>query len=150
MAEKIIAVNRKARHSYSIESTFEAGLVLVGTEVKSLREGKANLKDSYGRFKGGELYLVNAHISEYRFGNRGNHDPIRDRKLLLKKRELRKLIGKVSEKGKTLVPLKLYFKGGIAKVEMAVASGKKLFDKREDLKKRDANREMARAIKHRV
>jgi SsrA-binding protein len=149
MPDKTITENRKARHNYTIEETLEAGLVLVGTEVKSLREGRANLQDSYGKFKGGELYLVNAHISEYTFGNRGNHDPLRDRKLLLKKKEIRKLIGKVTEKGKTLIPLKMYFKQGIAKVLIAVASGKKQFDKREDLKKKDAEREMARAFKRR-
>src|SRR3972149_8049975 len=121
--EKNITVNRKARHEYSILQTFEAGIILQGTEVKALRQGKANLVDSYANIKDGEVWLVSAHISEYSHGNISNHEPTRTRKLLLNSSEIRKLIGKVKEKGLTLIPLRLYFKGGKVKVELALAKG---------------------------
>jgi SsrA-binding protein len=146
--EKNITVNRKARHEYSILQVFEAGIVLVGTEVKALRQGKANLVDSYGKLKNGEVWLVNAHISEYTQGNINNHNPRRERKLLLNKSEIRKLIGKTREKGLTLVPLRLYFKNGKAKVELALAKGKKVYDKRRDIAKKDLQREQERRIKY--
>ena len=152
MAEKVneknITVNRKARHEYTIVQTWEAGIVLVGTEVKSLRQGKANLVDSYAKIKEGEVWLINLHISEYTQGNINNHDPKRDRKLLLKKSEIRKLIGKTKEKGLTLVPLRLYFKNGKVKVEIALAKGKKVYDKRKDIAKRDFERDQERKIKY--
>ena len=147
MAEKLICQNKKARHNYSIEDTYEAGIALVGTEVKSLREGRANLGDSYGRIKNGEVFLVDAHISPYSHANRFNHDPLRTRKLLLHKKEIRRLIGKVQEKGFTLIPLRLYFSNGKAKVELGLAKGKKLFDKRETLKRKTMERDMERGRK---
>ncbi|OIP91695.1 MAG: SsrA-binding protein, partial [Syntrophaceae bacterium CG2_30_49_12] len=134
MSEKIICQNKTARHNYSIADTYEAGIILLGTEVKSLREGKGNLKDSYGLVKDGEVYLHDMHIGPYSHGNHSNHDPLRVRKLLLHKREIKKLYGKSREKGLTLVPLKLYFKKGKVKIEIGVGSGKKLYDKREDIK----------------
>ncbi len=147
---KIAADNRKARHDYFIHESYEAGLVLTGTEVKSLRAGKANLKDSYGQIdKNAEIYLHNLHISPYDQGNRFNHDPLRPRKLLLHKTEITKLIGKVKEKGYTLVPLKIYFTRGKAKVELALVTGKKLYDKRHDLAEKDARREVERVLKDR-
>lgn len=148
-AIKIITENRKARHDYHIEETYEAGIVLTGTEVKSLRAGRANLRDSYGEIRQGEVYLVNAHISPYEQGNRFNHDPKRPRKLLLHRAEINRLAGRVQQKGLTLVPLRLYFKGGRAKVEIALARGKKLYDRREDIAARDAEREMRRAARER-
>jgi SsrA-binding protein len=141
---KLIVSNRKARYEYHILDSMEAGLVLQGTEVKSLRDGRANLQDSYARFDRGELWLYNLHISPYEPGNRFNHDPLRPRKLLMRQRELRKLIGQVEQKGLTLVPLDLHFSRGRAKVNLGVVKGKKLHDKREDAKTRDAEREMAR------
>ncbi|WP_418790954.1 SsrA-binding protein SmpB [Phosphitispora sp. TUW77] len=151
MAEniKIITDNRKARHDFHIEETYEAGIVLAGTEVKSLRAGRANLKDSFARVDNGEVFLYNAHISPYEQGNRFNHDPVRTRKLLMHKHEIRKLIGRVQEKGLTLVPLKMYFKNGKAKVQLALAKGKKLYDKRDDMAARDAKREMEKAFRER-
>ncbi len=146
--EKNITVNRKARHDYHILQTYEAGIVLLGTEVKALREGKANLVDSYATIKSGEVWLVGAHISEYKQGNINNHNPTRDRKLLLNKSEIRKLIGKTKEKGLTLIPLRLYFKKGRVKVELALAKGKKSYDKRETIAKRDFQREQERKIKY--
>lgn len=146
---KIVCQNKKARFDYHIIEVIEAGMVLVGTEVKALREGRANLKDSYARIKNGELYLVQAHISPYSHAHYDNHDPERVRKLLVHKRELKRLTGKTQEKGLTLVPLKIYFKEGKAKVELALASGKKSYDKRETLKRKDQKREMERAIKDR-
>jgi SsrA-binding protein len=146
---KIVCQNKKARHDYHIIEVIEAGMVLVGTEVKSLREGRANLKDSYARIRNGELYLVQAHISPYSHAHYDNHDPERVRKLLVHKRELKRLTGKTQEKGLTLVPLKIYFKEGKAKVVLALASGKKSYDKRETLKRKDQKREMERAIKER-
>ncbi|MGA7617542.1 MAG: SsrA-binding protein SmpB [Thermoanaerobaculia bacterium] len=145
--EKPVATNRKAYHEYHILSKHEAGLALTGTEVKSLREGRANLKDSYVIFKGHEAFLFGAHISPYSHGNRENHDPERTRKLLLHRREIEKLASTVQEKGLTVIPLRLYFKGGLAKAEIAVVKGKKLYDKRETEKKREADRETAAAIK---
>ncbi len=146
--EKNITVNRKARHEYSILQTFECGIVLVGTEVKSLREGKANLVDSYAVIKNGEVWLLSLHISEYKQGNINNHIPTRDRKLLLNKSEIRKLIGKTKEKGLTLIPLRLYFKNGRVKVELALAKGKKVYDKRQDIAKKDFQRDQERRIKY--
>ncbi|MGD8401730.1 MAG: SsrA-binding protein SmpB [Bacillota bacterium] len=149
MAErKNIAVNRRARHEYFIEATFETGIVLTGTEVKALRLGKGNLQDSYAQIQNNEIYLYNCHISPYDFGNRFNHEPLRTRKLLLHRGEIVRLFSKVREKGLTLVPLQMYFnERGRVKVEIALARGKKLYDKREDLAKRDAGREMERAIR---
>lgn len=140
----IVTTNRKARHEYHIIETLEAGIVLKGTEVKSLRQGRANLQESYALIRKGEVWLVRMHINPYEQGNINNHDPLRDRKLLLHKQEIRRLVGKVSEKGLTLIPLKVFFKNGIAKVELAVARGKKLYDKREAIKQRDYEREMRR------
>ena len=147
MGEKLICQNKKAWHNYFIENKYEAGISLLGTEVKSLREGKANLGDSYGKIKNGEIFLVDAHISPYTHGNRFNPDPLRTRKLLLHKREIRRLIGKVQEKGFTLIPLRLYFSDGKAKVELGLAKGKKLFDKRETIKRRTMERDMERGRK---
>jgi len=146
---KIVCQNKKARHDYHIIEVIEAGMVLLGTEVKSLREGRANLKDSYARIRDGELYLVQAHITPYSHASYDNHDPERVRKLLVHKRELKRLTGKTQEKGLTLVPLKIYFKDGKAKIELALASGKKSYDKRETLKRQTQKREMERAIKDR-
>ena len=146
---KIVCENRKARHNYFIEDRYEAGMVLQGTEVKSLRDGKANLLDAYAVFKGGELWLINAHIAPYSHGNVANHDPIRSRKLLLKSDELHKLWGKIEIKGYSLVPLKMYFKKGVAKVEIGLGRGKKAFDKRASDKEREVKREMAKIQKSR-
>ncbi len=150
-SEKIICQNKLARRNYFIEDTYETGIVLVGTEVKALREGRGNLKDSYAGVKNGEVFLYDMHISPYSHGNRYNHDPLRARKLLLHKREIRKLYGKSREKGLTLVPLKAYFKNGKVKIEIGAGKGKKLYDKREDMKRKDDRRDMERALreKHR-
>ncbi|MGH7689548.1 MAG: SsrA-binding protein SmpB [Gemmatimonadaceae bacterium] len=139
-----IARNKRARHDYHILETWEAGLVLTGTEVKSLRDGKASLVDAYGIVKQGEVFLLNLHISAYKEGSYNNHEPTRTRKLLLHRRQIRRLIGAVEREGLTLVPLDLYFKHGVAKVTLALGKGKKLHDKRETAKARDAEREMAR------
>jgi SsrA-binding protein len=147
--EKLIASNKKAFHDYFILQKAEAGLALTGTEVKSLRDGKANIKDSYVLFKDGEAFLFNAHISPYSHGNLQNHEAERNRKLLLHRREIEKLREQVVEKGLTVVPLRLYFKGGRVKVEIAVVRGKKLYDKRETEKKRELDREAAVAMKQR-
>ncbi|MBP2645928.1 MAG: smpB [Firmicutes bacterium] len=144
---KIVAENRKARHDYHIHENYETGIALTGTEVKSLRAGKANLKDSYARIDNGELMLHNMHISPYDPGNRFNHEPMRTRKLLMHRYEINKLIGKTKEKGYTLVPLKLYFTRGKAKLELGLATGKKTYDKRQDIAERDAKREVARAFR---
>jgi SsrA-binding protein len=141
-----ICRNRRATHDYEIHDTIECGVVLVGTEVKSLREGHATLEDSYARIDDDEVWLIGAEIPEYVFGNRLNHKPKRPRKLLLRRSEIGKFAGKASEKGFTLVPLRLYFKGGLAKVELAVARGKQAFDKRQSLKKAEAKREIDRAM----
>lgn len=146
-AEKNITVNRKARHEYSILQTFESGIVLQGTEVKSLRQGKINLSDSYAMLKDGEVWLINSHINAYDHGNLNNHDPLRIRKLLLHRSEIRKLEKAVNEKGNTLIPLRFYFKHGVVKVELAVAKGKHTYDKREDIAKRDAQRDIDRNFK---
>lgn len=146
--EKNITVNRKARHEYAILQTLEAGIVLVGTEVKALRQGKVNLVDGYAKIERGEVWLVSVHISEYTQGNINNHDPVRERKLLLKSGEIRKLIGKTKEKGLTLIPLRLYFKNGKVKVEIGLAKGKKVYDKRRDIAKRDFQRDQERRIKY--
>jgi SsrA-binding protein len=145
--EKLIASNKKALHDYFVLQKVEAGVALTGTEVKSLREGKANLKDSYVIFRKGEAWLLGTHISPYAHGNRENHDPERTRKLLLHKREIEKLEVQVVEKGLTVVPLRLYFRGPKVKAEIAVVRGKKLYDKRETEKRREADREAAAAIK---
>jgi SsrA-binding protein len=146
--EKNITVNRKARHEYTILQTYEAGIVLQGTEVKALRQGKANLVDSYATLKENEVWLVSAHISPYEQGNINNHEPTRTRKLLMNRSEIRKLIGKTKEKGLTLIPLRLYFKNGKVKVELALAKGKKVYDKREAIAKRDMQRNQERKIKY--
>ncbi|MBR2215426.1 MAG: SsrA-binding protein SmpB [Selenomonadaceae bacterium] len=146
---KIACENRKARHDYFIHETYEAGIALKGTEVKSLREGKANLKDSYGTVKNGEVFVEHLHISPYKEGNIFNHDPLRPKKLLLHKAEIAKLFGQTREKGYTLVPLKIYFKQGKAKLELALASGKHNYDKRRDLEAKAVKRDMERALKER-
>ena len=147
---KIVAENRKARHDYSIHETFEAGIELVGTEVKSLRAGKANLKDAYAQItKTAEVYVYNIHISPYEQGNQFNHEPLRPRRLLLHRAEIRRLIGKVKEKGYALIPLKMYFTHGLVKIELALATGKKLYDKRQSMAEKDAKREMDRTLKER-
>jgi SsrA-binding protein len=146
---KIVCQNRKAYHDYFIEETFEAGISLVGTEVKSLRDGNANLKDSYVLIKDSEAFLFNCHISPYSHGNILNHDPLRTRKLLLHSKEIERLKGKIAQKGYALIPLKIYFKGPFAKVEIGLAKGKKQYEKREAIKERDAKREIEKAIKNR-
>jgi SsrA-binding protein len=143
---KVIASNRKARHDYTILEVFEAGIALTGTEVKSLRAGRASLVDAFGQEKDGEIYLYGMHIPEYAQGTWTNHEPRRTRKLLLNRLEITRLIGKLRESGLTLVPLSLYFSDGWAKVELALARGKRSYDKRQDLAQRDANREMTRAM----
>ncbi|XMB67348.1 SsrA-binding protein SmpB [Mycoplasmatota bacterium zrk1] len=145
---RIIAQNKKARHDYHIEEELECGIVLHGTEIKSIRKGQINLKDSYARIKDDGMYVINMHISPYEQGNRFNHDPIRDRKLLLHKNEIRKLNQKVQLQGVTLVPLKVYIKDGYAKLELGVAKGKNVRDKRQDLKAKQAKRDMASAMKY--
>lgn len=148
--EKVAATNRKAYHDYFIEEKFEAGIVLTGTEVKSLRDGRATLQDSYASVKDGEVFLYHCHISPYSHGNLMNHDPLRVRKLLLHKKEINKLLGKTQQKGLTLVPLRIYFsERGKAKVELGLAKGKKQYDRRESIKAREAGREVERAIKER-
>lgn len=145
--EKVIATNRKAYHDYFIQDRFEAGVSLTGTEVKSLREGRANLKDSYVIFKNGEAYLLGTHISPYTHGNRENHEPERTRKLLLHRQEIDKLAAMVAEKGLTIIPLRLYFKKGKVKAEIAAVKGKRQFDKRETEKRKEADREASAAMK---
>lgn len=144
---KIIASNKKARHDYEISGEIEAGIVLVGTEVKSIRQGKINLKDSYAEIKNNEVFLRQMHITPYQNAYYDNHEPLRSRKLLLHNREIKKLIGKVSERGFTIIPLKVYFKNGKIKVQIGLAKGKKLYDKRDTIKKRDILREMDRDYK---
>ena len=149
MAEgiKIITSNRRARREYHITDTLEAGLALLGTEVKSLREGRANLQDAFCKVEGREMFLLNAHISPYSHGNLNNHDPLRPRKLLLHKREISKMKKATEQKGFTVIPLKLYFKNGIAKVEIGLARGKKLYDKRADIAERDTQRRLDRTMR---
>ena len=144
---KIIAVNKDARYRFFIEETFEAGLVLLGTEVKSLRDGKAQMADAYVYVKNGEAFLSNMHIHEYAHGNRENHNPLRERKLLLHKKEIDKMAGAINEKGMTIIPTQLYFEKGKAKLEIGIAKGKKLHDKRDSLKEKEAKREMDRGRK---
>ncbi len=146
---QVVCRNRRALHEYEIHDTLECGLVLTGTEVKSLRAGVAHLEDSYAKIEGAELWLLNSEIPEYRMGNRLNHKPRRSRKLLLHRREIARFAGKAEQKGFTLVPLRFYFKNGLAKVELAVASGKQQHDKREAQKKADAQREIRRAMSDR-
>lgn len=140
IGSKVVATNRKARHEYFIEDTIETGIVLKGTEVKSIRQGKINIKDSYASIENGEVFINNLHISPYEQGNIFNVDPVRKRKLLLHKREIRRLLADTMQKGYTLVPLSVYIKDGKVKVELATAKGKKLYDKRQDIAKRDAER----------
>ena len=144
---KMVTENRKARHDYHIEEEIEAGMVLLGTEVKAMRMGRANLKDSYGKFKNGELYVYQMHISAYPFAFLDNHEPLRQRKLLLKRSELKRLYGKMREKGFTLIPLRVYFRDGKVKITMALARGKRKYDKREAIKDREMKRELDRARK---
>jgi SsrA-binding protein len=143
---KLIAQNRKARYDYLVEDTVEAGIVLVGTEVKSCRDGKVSLTDAYAVVRDGEAWLLQCHIAPYSHGNKQNHDPLRPRKLLLHKNEIERMGAKVSQEGRTLVPLKLYFKQGLAKAEIAIARGKKSYDKRQDIAKRDDTRRMQQAL----
>jgi SsrA-binding protein len=147
MAQKTLVTNRRVRREYFIEESFEAGLVLTGSEIKSIRAGRANLQDSYVSIKGGEAWLINSHVSPYRQASSENHEPKRDRKLLLHRRQIDRLLGKVQAKGYTIVPLRLYLKDNRAKVEIALAKGKKLYDKRADLAKRQAQRDMERAMR---
>ncbi len=147
--EKVFATNKKAFHDYFIMEKFEAGIALLGTEVKAIREGRLNLKDSYALVQGGEAFLFNCHISPYSHGNRENHEPTRTRKLLLHQKEIKKLIGKTQEKGLTLVPLRVYLKRGKIKIELGVARGKKLIDKRESVRRKEADREARAAMKYR-
>jgi SsrA-binding protein len=144
--KKIICVNRRARFDYAIDEVFEAGLVLQGTEVKSLRAGRATLKDAYAEARDGEMFLLHAHINQYEQANRFNHEPERPRKLLLHKREIHRLAGKARERGLTLIPTRMYFSRGKAKVELGLAKGKRQYDKRQDMKRRDAQRDIARAL----
>ncbi|MBS2970544.1 SsrA-binding protein SmpB [Metabacillus sp. KIGAM252] len=146
---KVLAQNKKANHDYFIEETYEAGIVLQGTEIKAIRAGRVNLKDSFARIQAGELYVHNMHVSPYEQGNRYNHDPLRTRKLLLHKSEISKLIGLTKEDGYALVPLKIYLKNGFAKVLVGLGKGKKKYDKREDLKKKEAKRDIERAFRDR-
>lgn len=141
---KLIAKNPVARHNYTIIDTMEVGIVLSGTEIKSIKNGKVNMKDSYAGIKNGELYIYNLHISPYEFGNIYNKDPLRDRKLLANKREIYKLTGQIQQKGYSLIPISLYFKGNFVKVELGIGKGKKLYDKRQDIAKKDAERRMQR------
>jgi SsrA-binding protein len=144
---KVLGVNRKARFNYSIEETFECGLVLVGTEVKSIKDGRISFADSYALVENNELWLIALHVTPYTFGNRVNHDPLRKRKLLVHRKEIKRLERITNEKGLTLVPLKFYLKRGIVKCEIGIAKGKKLFDKRDDIRKRDQNRELEREFR---
>lgn len=149
-SQKLITQNKKARHDYEVIDTMEAGIALLGSEVKACRKGAVNLKDSYARIEGGEIYLVDTHISPYSHANRNNHDPLRKRKLLLHRREIKKLFGKIRERGQSFVPLRMYFnQRGKVKVEMALVHGKKSHDKRQDIKKRDQRRETEQALKQR-
>lgn len=147
---QIVTVNRKARHDYHILESFEAGLVLKGTEVKSIRNSQVSIKESYAQLKGNDLYIVNMHVAPYQFGNRFNMEPKRDRKLLLNKRELNKIRDNIETKGLTVIPLRLYFKNGYAKLEIALAKGKKLYDKRRDLTQKAIQREAERELKNKI
>ncbi len=149
MAERDIAINRRARHNYHIEETVEGGLVLTGTEVKALRAGRASLQEAFARVERGEVWLYHMHIPPYEAGNIFNHDPLRTRKVLLHRREVSRLLGKAQQKGYTLIPMRLYFKRGLAKVELAVARGKREYDKREAIARREAQRQIERAVRRR-
>lgn len=146
---KVVAENRKARHDYFIEETYETGIILTGTEIKSIRAGRVNLKDSYAEIKNKEVWLLNMHVSPYEKGNRFNHDPLRKRKLLLNKREIMKLTAQVQQQGMTLVPIKLYLSHGLAKIELGLCKGKKNYDKRDDMASKDAKREIERSLRDR-
>ena len=146
----MLTANRKARHDYHIDETYEAGIVLLGSEVKSIRQGKANLRDSYATLEGGELFLHKCHVSPYEQASRSNPDPLRPKKLLMRRAEIQRLIGKVEQKGLTLIPLSLYLKGAHVKVSLALARGKREYDRREDIKEREADREVARASRGRA
>ena len=146
---KIISQNKKARHDYFIEETYEAGIKLMGSEIKSIRQGKVNLSDSYVTFKDGEAFILNMHISKYDYSNRYNHEETRTRKILLHKNEILKLFGKTREQGYAVIPLKVYLKEGLAKVEIGLAKGKKDYDKRQTLKEKDAQKRMDKILKHR-
>jgi len=148
--EKTVCVNKRARFEYEITENFEAGMVLKGTEVKSLRQGQASIKEAFAEVRGGEVFLVDSHIPPYVFGNINNHEPKRRRKLLLKSREIKRLSGKLAEKGLTLIPLRIYFRRGMAKVELGMGRGKKIRDKRETIKRREAQREMDREVRERL
>ncbi|MDY6856247.1 MAG: SsrA-binding protein SmpB [Thermodesulfobacteriota bacterium] len=150
LQQKVISRNKKALHNYFIDETYETGIVLKGSEIKSCREGKVNIKDGYAKIKNGELYLINTHISPYIHANQFNHDPLRERKLLLHKREIKRLIGKIQEKGMTLIPISMYLKNGKAKVELGLAKGKKLYDKRESIKRKTEKRELERSFRFRM
>ncbi len=147
MGEKAVVTNRRARREYFVEETYEAGLALTGSEIKSVRAGRANLQDSYVTIRDGEAWMVNTHIAPYKQASQENHEPKRDRKLLLHRREINRLAGKVQTKGYTIIPLRLYLKNNLAKVEIALARGKKLYDKRADLAKRQADRDIERALR---
>lgn len=147
MNKKLIAKNPTAYHNYTIEDKLEAGLVLSGTEIKSIRTGKVNLKDTYATIKNGEVYIIGMHISPYEHGNIFNKDPLRDRKLLLNKREINKLYGLIKQKSYSLIPISLYFKGSIVKLELGIGKGKKLYDKREDIAKKDAEMKIRKSLK---
>ena len=146
--EKLIAKNPTARHNYAIENTLEAGIVLTGTEIKSIRNGKVNLKDTYVNIKNGEVFIYGMHISPYEFGNIFNKDPLRTRKLLLNKREIDRLYGMIKQKGISLIPISMYMKGNKVKIEVGIGKGKKLYDKREDMAKKDAEMKIKRALKN--
>ncbi|GAX00970.1 SsrA-binding protein SmpB [Secundilactobacillus silagei] len=147
-SKNVMAQNKKARHDYAILNTYEAGLVLTGTEIKSIRAKRVNLTDGFAQVRNGEAWLMNIHISEYTQGNRFNHDPLRNRKLLLHKKEIARLAGETQDKGITIVPLRIYLKNGFAKVLLGVAKGKHEYDKRETIKRRDQDRQIARVMKH--
>ena len=150
MPDKTVAINRRARHEYALEETLEAGIVLTGTEIKSIRAGRVNLAEAYARIEKGEAWLIGAHIAPYEQGNRNNHEPTRTRKLLLHRDQIAELVGRTQAKGFTLVPLKLYIRNGMAKLEIGVARGKKAYDKRRTIAERDARRELERSTKERV
>ena len=147
MSKKIVATNPTVKHNYNITDTYEAGIVLTGTEIKSIRNGKVNLKDTYANIKNGEVFIYGMHISLYEHGNIYNKDPLRTRKLLLNRREINKLTGLIKQKGLSLVPISLYFSGNFLKIELGVGKGKKLFDKRQDIAKKDAERRMQQALR---
>jgi len=150
MPDKTVAVNRRARHEYAVEETLEAGIALTGTEIKSIRAGRVNLAEAYARIEKGEAWLIGAHIAPYEQGNRNNHEPTRTRKLLLHRDQIAELVGRTQAKGFTLVPLSLYIRNGMAKLEIGIARGKKAYDKRRTIAERDARRELERSTKERV